>query len=60
MPELLVALITGFTTGGLSCMAVQGGLLASSLASQIEVDLSYKRKTSQTLKSKSRFPSSFS
>ena len=39
MPNLLVAFITGFTTGGLSCMAVQGGLLASSLASQIEKDL---------------------
>lgn len=44
MPELLVALITGLTTGGLSCMAVQGGLLASSLASQIETDLSTKGK----------------
>ena len=39
MTSLWVALITGLTTGGLSCMAVQGGLLASSLASQIEKDL---------------------
>lgn len=39
MSGLLVAFLTGFTTGGLSCMAVQGGLLASSLASQIEKDL---------------------
>jgi sulfite exporter TauE/SafE len=39
MTSLLVAFITGFTTGGLSCMAVQGGLLASSLANQIEKDL---------------------
>jgi sulfite exporter TauE/SafE len=39
MTNLLVAFITGFTTGGLSCMAVQGGLLASSLANQIEKDL---------------------
>ena len=30
------ALITGLTTGGLSCMAVQGGLLAGSLADRIE------------------------
>ena len=31
-----VAFITGLTTGGISCMAVQGGLLTSSLASEIE------------------------
>src|SRR5512143_2809011 len=34
--DLLLAFITGLTTGGLSCLAVQGGLLASSLAYQIE------------------------
>ena len=39
MISLWVAFITGVTTGGLSCMAVQGGLLASSLASQIEKDM---------------------
>jgi len=39
MNELLLAFITGLTTGGLSCLAVQGGLLASSLAHQIEQDL---------------------
>jgi sulfite exporter TauE/SafE len=38
MGQLIVALITGLTTGGLSCLAVQGGLLASSLAHQIEQD----------------------
>jgi sulfite exporter TauE/SafE len=36
--NLMVAFITGLTTGGLSCLAVQGGLLASSLAHQIEQD----------------------
>ena len=36
--NLMVAFITGITTGGLSCLAVQGGLLASSLARQIEQD----------------------
>ena len=36
--RILVAFITGLTTGGLSCLAVQGGLLASSLAHQIEQD----------------------
>ena len=36
--QLIVAFITGLTTGGLSCLAVQGSLLASSLAHQIEQD----------------------
>ncbi len=36
--QLIVAFVTGITTGGLSCLAVQGGLLASSLARQIEQD----------------------
>ncbi|KAF0108842.1 MAG: hypothetical protein FD146_728 [Anaerolineaceae bacterium] len=39
MEQYLVAFITGLTTGGLSCLAVQGGLLASSLAHQIEQDI---------------------
>lgn len=36
--NLMIAFITGITTGGLSCLAIQGGLLASSLAHQIEQD----------------------
>jgi sulfite exporter TauE/SafE len=36
MPNLLIAFLTGLTTGGLSCLAVQGGLLASSIAQEIE------------------------
>lgn len=36
--QISAAFITGLTTGGLSCLAVQGGLLASSLARQIELD----------------------
>src|SRR6185369_10852669 len=36
--RVMVAFITGLTTGGLSCLAVQGGLLASSLARQVEQD----------------------
>ena len=39
MEQFILAFITGLTTGGLSCLAVQGGLLASSLAGQIEHDL---------------------
>jgi sulfite exporter TauE/SafE len=39
MNQILVAFITGLTTGGLSCLAVQGGLLASSLEHQLEQQL---------------------
>jgi sulfite exporter TauE/SafE len=39
MQQYFLAFITGLTTGGLSCLAVQGGLLASSLAHQIEQDM---------------------
>ncbi len=39
MNPYLLAFITGITTGGLSCLAVQGGLLASSLGRQIEQDM---------------------
>ena len=38
MSQLVVAFVTGLTTGGLSCLAVQGGLLAGTLAHQIEED----------------------
>lgn len=37
--DFALAFITGLTTGGLSCLAVQGGLLATSLANQIEKDV---------------------
>src|SRR5512136_1443297 len=39
MNELIVAFVAGLTTGGLSCLAVQGGLLASSLEQQLEQQL---------------------
>ncbi len=51
MLSLWVAFITGLTTGGLSCMAVQGGLLASSLASQIEKEVGTPDKKSQQKRS---------
>src|SRR5512133_1783283 len=38
MDQYIVAFVTGLTTGGLSCLAVQGGLLAGTLAHQIEED----------------------
>lgn len=48
--QLLVAFVTGITTGGLSCLAAQGGLLASSLAHQIEQD--YVEHAAKNKKSK--------
>lgn len=45
--SLWIVFFTGLTAGGLSCMAIQGGLLTSSLASQLEttqVQSSRKRK----------------
>jgi len=36
MNNILIAFIAGLTTGGLSCLAVQGGLLASSVAAEVE------------------------
>jgi uncharacterized protein len=38
-----VAFITGLTTGGLSCMAVHGGLLTSSLAGQLEANVNARK-----------------
>ncbi len=52
MSRLLVAFVTGLTTGGLSCLAVQGGLLASSLAHQIEQD--YLEQAAQRKKRRGR------
>ncbi len=55
--SIWIAFVTGLTAGGLSCMAVQGGLVTSSLAGQIENDLSLppgKRKTGKPTKIKSR------
>jgi uncharacterized protein len=57
MSQMVVAFVTGLTTGGLSCLAVQGGLLASSLAHQIEQD--YLQQVAQAKprkKSRSRAP----
>lgn len=39
MTNLAIVFMTGLTAGGLSCLAVQGGLLASSIASQAQKDL---------------------
>jgi sulfite exporter TauE/SafE len=50
--QLVVAFVTGITTGGLSCLAVQGGLLASSLAHQIEQD--YVEQSAQHKKGRAK------
>ena len=52
LSQLAVAFITGLTTGGLSCLAVQGGLLASSLAHQIEKD--YMEQVGQARKQRGK------
>jgi sulfite exporter TauE/SafE len=54
MSQLLVAFVTGITTGGLSCLAVQGGLLASSLAHQIEQDYVQHAATNKKAKAAPR------
>ena len=59
--QRVVAFVTGITTGGLSCLAVQGGLLASSLAHQIEQDYveqsaHKKGKAKISLRPNSAFP----
>ena len=48
MNPYMVAFITGLTTGGLSCLAVQGGLLASSIGRQLEQDMLAQGKRSNT------------
>ncbi|MBI5034004.1 MAG: sulfite exporter TauE/SafE family protein [Chloroflexi bacterium] len=48
MLDIWIAFITGLTAGGLSCMAVHGGLLTSSLASQLEKDFQNQPHTKQS------------
>ncbi|MBP6178736.1 MAG: sulfite exporter TauE/SafE family protein [Anaerolineales bacterium] len=56
--QFAVAFVTGITTGGLSCLAVQGGLLASSLARQIEQDYAAQsvNKKRRSIQPNSAFP----
>ncbi len=46
MPNLWIIFTTGLLTGGLTCMAVQGGLLATTLAQQEEADPVHSRTRS--------------
>ncbi len=50
MNNFLIAFITGLTTGGLSCLAIQGGLLASSLAQQAEQSIHQQLSAQSTAK----------
>ena len=47
MNNLIVIFLTGLTTGSLSCLAVQGGLLASSVAHQAEQNIQKELKVRQ-------------
>lgn len=47
--DLLLIFFTGLTTGGLSCLAVQGGLLASVIANQKEQELETKKARKKTV-----------
>ena len=46
MNNLWLALLTGLTTGGLSCFAVQGGLLTSAIAGQEKSETKYLKEKS--------------
>lgn len=50
MESLWVVFLTGLTTGGLSCLAVQGGLLASSIARQVEDEVQDELTNDELLK----------
>lgn len=58
MEQYVLAFVTGLTTGGLSCLAVQGGLLASSLAHQIEQDVieAEKKKGKGIIRTRTALP----
>ena len=43
MNSFWIAFLTGITTGGLSCMVVQGGLITSSLAGEVEKSLARRK-----------------
>jgi sulfite exporter TauE/SafE len=46
--NLFIAFLTGLTAGGLGCLAVQGGLMASTLAHQLELDRQIPRTRGDT------------
>jgi sulfite exporter TauE/SafE len=50
MNQWMIAFITGLTTGGLSCLAVQGGLLTTALAPQVAPPETQSRKSARRQK----------
>lgn len=59
MEQYLIAFVTGLTTGGLSCLAVQGGLLASSIERHLDQDVlqvGKKRRKTAAHASRAAFP----
>lgn len=52
--EIWIAFITGLTTGGLSCLAVQGGLLASSVAHDVESTVLHTQKKKRAQRSQTK------
>ncbi len=52
--NLWVIFLTGLTTGGLACLAVQGGLLTSIIANQKEQELETLEENKDQLKAKKR------
>ncbi len=54
--NLWVIFLTGLTTGGLSCLAVQGGLLATTLTRQSTITAEQPRRSSKSKRAKSKQP----
>lgn len=56
MEPFLIAFITGLTTGGLSCLAVQGGLLTTALAPQVAPPETRSRTSAKRKKAVAQAP----
>lgn len=54
MPNLWVIFLTGLTTGGLSCLAVQGGLLANVIGRQAKTEIETDEPQTSSAKPKSK------
>jgi len=47
--NLWAIFLTGLTTGGITCLAIQGGLLATAMTKQVEVPLKGRKRKGQTV-----------
>ena len=52
--NLWIIFLTGLTTGGLACLAVQGGLLTSIIANQKDQEIDELESNKDKLKAKKR------